>query len=128
MTIRLLQLTVAALLMGSPVLILRFRAAARRAAAELIRSFERQMKLDRDLAQGEMTRVVERVERADQLLSDTVSRLETESREAFARGTQYLTEECAGLRVEVERAREIAGAETAKVTRYFNKISDFERA
>ncbi len=83
MNIRLLQVAVAVLLLGYPLLLLRFRAAK--------------------------------------------ARLETEAKEAFMRGTQHLAEECAFLRVEIERARDVADGERAKTARYFAKISDFER-
>lgn len=45
----------------------------------------------------------------------------------FMRGTALLAEECASLKVEVERAREVAADERSKRERYFAKISEFER-
>lgn len=45
----------------------------------------------------------------------------------FMRGTTLLAEECATLKVELERAREVAADERGKRERYFVKISEFER-
>ncbi len=66
-------------------------------------------------------------QRAAKVLAATVDRMESESKTTFMRGTQHLAEECASLKVEVERAREVADEARAKTARYLDKISDFER-
>lgn len=46
---------------------------------------------------------------------------------AFMEGTRLLAEECATLKLEVERAREIAQDERSKRERYFTQLEAFEK-
>jgi hypothetical protein len=48
-------------------------------------------------------------------------------RVVFLRGTRVLAEQVASLQIEVERARDVAQSERDKASRYFEKISDFEK-
>ncbi len=68
-----------------------------------------------------------RGKRFDQALIAQAARLNALSEQTFLEGTRLVAEECAALKIEVERAREVAGTERATRERYFNQISEFER-
>lgn len=58
---------------------------------------------------------------------NAAAQLKEEFERTFMEGTRLVAEECAALKIQVENARENAGASEAKADRYFIKISDFER-
>ena len=101
MNIKSLQITIVVLLLGYPILALWFR------------RWRQHLERDALLA----------IEKTNQLLEAA----DAEAKETFMRGTRLLAEECAGLKIEVERARDVAGDERARTARYFEKITDFER-